>query len=227
MFWIPNISTIIFAFVIQSMILAGFAWFKKFKSPEDSYNCWLIRGARGVIFIVFTGFSLVFLDTNMKFFLGVIGYGNIALHIASIILLTILSTEIIFGAVFVASNRKGVITFMTVLISFIIFWYFYLNDANLNDLKFVDSKYSVTIVAIAAPIFVGIVAASMLTVTELIMKKVKKHEGIIDKPFWNIQKKAKSFFNLKFNFILWLLITIELLLNLQGLSLLLWLTFFL
>ncbi|MHA1273135.1 MAG: hypothetical protein ACTSQS_06820 [Promethearchaeota archaeon] len=225
MFWIPNITAIMIAWFIQSAILVGYVWFDKFSNPDQSYNCWLIRGLRSIVFILFTIFSFMFIDTNIKILIfGIIGYENIYLHLASIILTFILGTEIIIGSTFVAPNRKGLIGFSAVLISFIYFWEFYLISADLNQLDFFGSKYSAFSIGILLPMLIGLTIAGITTFIEFILNR-KSDRKFEDKPFWNIQKKFKIYFGLKFNLILWILITAELLLNLQGLSLLLWLTF--
>jgi len=216
----------ILAWLVQCIILSGYVWFDKFRIPDESYSCWLIRGMRGFIFIFFTVISLIMIDTNVKLLMGVAGYGNITLHLASVILTFILVAEIIIGAVFVAPNRKGIITFAAVLSLFIYLSQFYLIDADPNELDLFGTKYSALIVIIVFPILVGIIVAITLTIIELIFKKIKSEREVYDKPFWNIQEKAKNIFSFRFNFILWALLTAELILNLEGMSLLLWLTIF-
>ncbi|MHA1148871.1 MAG: hypothetical protein ACTSR8_11595 [Promethearchaeota archaeon] len=225
MFWVPNITTILVAWIVQSIILFGYIWFEKLRKPEESYDCWLILGLRGFIFIVFFVLALMFIDSNVKVFLGVIGYSNIFLHLSSIILTFILSAEIIIGVILVAPNRKGVITFGTVLGSFIYYWQFYLNQVDLNEIDVFGSKYSALGVGLLLPITVGFITVIILVVIELIYNKFKPDNRYTDEPFWNIQIKVKSFIDFKFNLILYLLITVELILNLQGMSLTFWISY--
>lgn len=225
MFWIPNITTMLLAWIMQSVILSGFIWFDKMRKPSESYTCWLVRGLRGGVFIIFGVFSLVFIDTNLKILVfGIIGYGNIMLHMTSIILTFVLAIEFLFVSTFVAPNRKGLSTFGIIVSYFIFFWYIFLPSANYSELNLFSSKYSVFLAGVLFPILIGIVSAFILTFIELIVRKYQ-NETFKDTPFYNIQVSAKKKLNLKFNLLLWGLITTELLLNLQGMSLLIWFSF--
>ena len=216
MFWIPNITTILFAWILESIILGGFVWFDKYRKPSEQYTCWLIRGLRGFIFIVLTVFSFVFIDTGIKIFLGIIEYGNLFIHLASIILTFILALQIIIGAVFVAPNRKGILTFTAILSSFVFLWYYYIPKTKMD---------SILTVAILIPVVIGIIVALTLTLFEFIIERTKENKKIADTPFYDFREEFKSIFNWRLNLILWAAITSELLLNLQGLSILFWLTF--
>ncbi len=226
MFWIPNALIVIIAWIVQCLILGGFLWFEKLRIPEQNYTCWLIRGMRTVLFIVFTVLSFAFIDTNIKIlFMGIIGYQNLSLHIASIVLTFILGGELLISALLVNPNRKKIIIFGVMIIYFVYFWYFYLNTTDLSQFSLLDSKYSAAIASIFFPILVGVVAASALTGAELVLKKAIPKKRIDDKPFWNIQVKVKSFFDLRFNLILWGLISAEMILNFQGMSLSFWISY--
>lgn len=215
------------AWIVQCMILGGYVWFEKLRIPNQSYNCWLIRGMRSVLFIVFTVISFVFIDTNIKILIfGIVGYSNIFLHLASILLTFILAAELLIGALIVNPNRKKIVIFGTMLAYFVYLWYFYLNSVNLSELSLFNTKYSAAVISVLYPILVGVIAASVLTGAELLYNKARSEKRIADKPFWNIQVKVKSFFNVRFNIILWALLSAEMILNFQGLSLLLWLIVF-
>ena len=180
---------------------------------------------RGFVFIVFVVLSLIFIDTNIKYiFFGVAGYSNVLQFLATVILTSILAIQIIIVVVLVAPNRKGIITFCSVLVTFLILWEFILGDQDFLGIIIINSEGSASIASLIFPILVGIVTASILTALEEALKKYKSEEKYSDTPFWNIQAKAKKIFDVKFNLILWALITTELILSLQGISLLLWLT---
>ena len=136
-----------------------------------------------------------------------------------------LAAEIIIGVIVVAPNRKGIITFSSVLTFFIYFWQFYLNAVNLNELDYFGSKYSALGVGIILPILVGIITALILVFLEAIYNSLKQDNRYTDNPFWNIQVKVKSIISFKFNLILYLLITAEMILNFQGLSLTFWMSY--
>ena len=227
MFWYPNNSAMIFAWLVQCIILMGFVWFDKYRIPEESYDCWLVKGMRGFAFIFFTVIALMFIDTNIKLLMGIAGYGNFSIHLASMILTFILAAHIIIGAVLVAPNRKGVITFIVVLITFIILWEFIFLDFETVSLLGVDtSGTDLFILGILFPVAVGLLVAIGLTFIEGIIKKSKSERTIADKPFWNKQIQAKRIFSFKFNLIMWIIITTEFILNMQGLSLLFWISIF-
>jgi len=205
----------------------GFVWFDKYRKPEESYDCWLVRGMRGFAFIFFTVIAFMFIDTNIKLLMGIAGYGNFSIHLASMILTFILAAHIIIGVVFVAPNRKGVITFIAVLITFIILWEFIFIDIETVNLLGLDtSGTDLFIIGILFPVVIGMLVAITLAVVEGIMNKTKSERTIEDKPFWNKQIQAKKIASFKFNLIMWIIITAELILNMQGLSLLFWITFF-
>ena len=225
MFWIPNITTIILAWLVQCVILSGHIWFEEFKKLEKIHFNWLIKGLQGFIFVVFTVVAMVFIDTNIKLiFFGIAGYGNFVIYISSIVLTFVLTAEIIMYAFLIAPNLKGIIIFCFISIFFLYWFEFYLNEANLGEMGIIDLKYSAIIVGIIFPILVGLIGSLVLTGIEKILKKVKPFNSLLYKQFWNMQVITKRIFNIRFNFVLWALITVELILNLQGLSLLLWIT---
>ena len=228
MFWVPNGVNVIIGWIALCIIMGGYVWFEKFRHPEESYDCWLIKGLRAVAFIFFAVFSLLFIDTNINIlFFGIIGYGNLALHLASIILTFLLAFELLFGVLFVAPNRKGLLTFAGVLGYFIYYWEVYLNQAKLEEINLFGSKYSGFMAGIFFPALVGIAIASILTLMEYIYGRLNSDRSVEDKPFWNIQVKAKTIFSMKFNLLLWILFSAELILNLQGISLLYWVAYLL
>jgi len=225
LFWIPNITTIILAWLVQCVILSGHIWFEEFKKLEKIHFNWLIKGLQGFIFVVFTVVAMVFIDTNIKLiFFGIAGYGNFVIYISSIVLTFVLTAEIIMYAFLIAPNLKGIIIFCFISIFFLYWFEFYLNEANLGEMGIIDLKYSAIIVGIIFPILVGLIGSLVLTGIEKILKKVKPFNSLLYKQFWNMQVITKRIFNIRFNFVLWALITVELILNLQGLSLLLWIT---
>jgi len=227
MIWVPNISTIIIGWVLQTLIMIGFIWFKKYKILEEYYSCWLLTGLRGLLFIIFSVFALMFFDSNIKIlFFGVESYVTISLHLTSIILTFIIAIQIMIGILFVKPNLKGIISFLAVFITFIILWDYYFDIMDISKFDLFDSNYSVFLLGIVFPILVGTVTSIILTVGEFFIKRKKLNLRFINTTFWDKQIIVKKIFNIKFNIILWFFITTELILNLQGLSLLLWLTVF-
>ncbi len=227
MYWIPTVTTVLLAFLVQIMIMVGYAWFPKFRKPEESYDCWLLKGVRSVVFLFLVVSALTFIDTNIKFiFFGIAGYNNIFVHLSAIILTFLLAAEIIIGTVFVAPNRKGLITFAIVLATYVYLSQFYIVQADSLQIEIFGSNYDVFLVILILPILVGMLVGIILTTIELLLRKIKKNSRIEDKPFWNKQKEAKKIFSLHFNLILYGLITAEFILNIEGMSLLLWMTYF-
>jgi hypothetical protein len=145
-------------------------------------------------------------------------------HLASIVLTFILAAEIIIYAFFFAPNLKGIIVLCCILIFFIYLFEFYLNEIVLSEIAIFDLKYFAIFMEVIFPILVGSIASLVLTGIEIVLNKAKPNNNLLNKRFWNAQIKGKRIFNARFNFILWVLITVELILNLQGLSLLLWIT---
>lgn len=213
------------AWLVQCAILSGYIWLEKFKKSGEFYSFWLIKGLRGFVFVVFIVFALIFIDTNVKLiFFGIAGYGNFTLHLASIVLTFILTAEIISYAFLISPNLKGIIIFCLISIFFLYLFEFYLNEVVLSEIAIFDLKYFAIFMEVIFPILVGSIASLVLTGIEIVLKKAKPNNNLLNKRFWNAQIKGKRIFNARFNFILWVLITVELILNLQGLSLLLWIT---
>ena len=226
MYWIPTVTTVLLAFLVQIMIMVGYAWFPKFRKPKESYNCWLLRGFRSVAFLFLIVSALTFIDTNIKYiFFGVAGYNNIFTYLAAILLTFVLAAEIIIGVVFIAPNRKGLITFTIVLVVYLYLSQFYIVQVNSLEIEIFGGTYDAFLVIMILPILIGMITAFILTLIEMLLNLINKEKRIEDKPFWNKQEKAKKVFNLYFNLILYGLITAEFILNLEGMSLLLWLTY--
>jgi len=205
--------------------MGGYIWFPKFRNPEESYDCWLIKGLRAIVLLFLVMMAFIFIDSNIKFlFFGIAGYANITQFIARVILTFLLSFEILVGANFVAPNRKGLITFATVLFTFLYLSIFYPIGSNPFIIEIFGSEYKTLYVILFVPILVGLLTLLSLTGIEFFLKKKSKQRKF-DRPFWNKQKEAKKIFSLKFNLILYILITAELILTFQGLSLLFWITF--
>ena len=205
----------IFAFIVQSVILSGYLfWAPKVRNPENSYDCWLVRGLRGIFFIIICYFSFIFIDTSIKIlFLGVYGYGNITLYLASCVLLLVLGVEIIIGVVWISPNIKSLSTFIVMLILFIY-------QFEIERVVFFED-YDVMI----RPMLYASIFVIIFTLIYEIYRKLKP-EGFEDKPFWSFEKQFKQVFNWKLNLILWGLISAEMILMIEGYSLLFWLSFF-
>lgn len=227
MFWIPNISTITIAWVVQSLIFYILIISKNVDWLKNNQNHWMIKAVRSSCYIAFAGISLVFIDTNMKLLIFLnLGYGYLVLHLASIVLTFILAIEILLFTTFLKPTIKKLITFFIMLISFLILFEFYLNMTDLNHINILGSKYSIMVFSMTFPILIGFITSFILTLLNFLYIKYFKQTDLINKPFWNKEQAMKRYFNLKFLFLNWILISLELILNLQGLSLFLWLTLF-
>ncbi len=167
------------------------------------------------------------MDTNIKLILLVInGNGNIAIHLASIVLTSILAVELVIFIVISELNLKKLIIFGMVTGFFLFLFEFYLNVVNLNEINILGSNYSVMVFALGAPIIIGMLTSLILTLIIFFLKKANKSASVLIKPFWSFKEQLKPKIGLKFQALFWILLTTELLLNLQGLSLLLWITYF-
>ncbi len=214
MTFINNYFAMIYAIIFQSVLLSGyFFWAPKARNPEKLYNCWLVLGLRGVFFVIGCYLGFIFLDTSIKIlFLGVYGYGNISFHITSCILLLVLGIELIIGAVFVAPTLKSITTFIVMLTLFI--YYFEINQVVVHE----------DLDKIFIPMFYAIAFLIIITLIYEIYRKLKT-KGFEDKELWNFERKFKRIFNWKFNLILWILLSIEIILMIEGYSLFFWLSY--
>ena len=214
MTFINNYFAIIYAFIFQSVILSGYLfWIPKVRKAEKSFNCWLVLGLRAIFFVIGCYLGFIFLDTSIKIlFLGVYGYGNFTFHITSCILLLILGVELIIGAVFVAPTLKSITTFVVMLTFFI--YHFEIEQVVVHE----------DLDKIFIPMFYTFVYLLIVTLIYEIYRKFKP-EGFEDKELWNFERKFKKIYNWKFNLIMWILISTELILMIEGYSILFWLSY--
>ncbi|MHA1725305.1 MAG: hypothetical protein ACTSXH_10755 [Promethearchaeota archaeon] len=223
MFWIPNITTIVLAWLIQCFILSGFILSRYLEWNTQNANHWLIKGIRGSFYLTFTSFSLVLLDTNVKLMIFLIKYDTpLAPHLSSIILTSFLAIELLTLILFLIPNLKKVIIFGVMLIVFLITFEFYLNVIDLTQVNVFSSNYSPMLFAIGVPIIFGFITYLFLTSINLFFKNSQKLTAILNEPFWNKIEKMNRIWELKVQFIIWFLLSLEVILNLEGLSLLSW-----
>ncbi|MHA1794148.1 MAG: alpha/beta hydrolase family protein [Promethearchaeota archaeon] len=217
LFFVAHIYDAILALIFLMGTLTGHAWAEKARNPDEEYHCPVVVGFRAVYFILATGFAFIFYDTIFKeLILGVFGYGNVMHYLGILIVLGVLATQIILGAVFVAPTRKGLITFFAMLAVFIYLWEFYFPNANIG----IESAIEKGLIYLFAT---GFVVQISLSIGHFIYLRVKR-DGKKDKRLWDIRRQYKKVFSLKLTIILWILVYGDLVLHFEGHGLLSWLS---
>ncbi|MHA1684551.1 MAG: alpha/beta hydrolase family protein [Promethearchaeota archaeon] len=217
MFFVAHLYGEILAMFLLMFTVAGHAWAEKARDPDKEYQCPVLTGFRAVYFIFATVLCLIFVDTFVKeVFFGVLGYGNIMHALGILVVLLVLAIQAIVGSAFVAPTRKGLITFASVLVTFIYLWEFYYPNSS-------TGLESAMIQGLMIPFVVGVVVQTTTSTIHKIYLAAKRG-GRKDKRIWDIRKQYKTIFSLKFTVVLWLLVVLDLLLSFDGHGLLSWLS---
>ncbi len=226
MFWIPNITTLVLAWLIQCIILSRFILTRHFTWINQNTKHWLIKGGKIFFQLTLANFSLILLDTSVKLIILLIRYDTpLAPHLSSIILTCFLAIELLTLILVLTPNLKKIIIFSVMLIVFLMVFEFYLNVANLDELNVFGSKYSPMLFGMGVPLMFGIMTSIFFTLTRIFFKNCQNLLARLTTPFWNKTEKMNKIWKEKPQFIIWILLSGEVILNLQGLSLLSWIAF--
>lgn len=219
MYFITHLYLELVMFFFLSFVLIGHLWAQKARDPEKEYNCPVLVFFRAAFFIVSTVFGLIIWDMVIKeLVFGVLGYGNLMHYLGIVLVLAVVGTALIWGSVFVAPTRKGLITFAAVLVTFIYLYEVYSPGLTV-ELKEESAAYMLIM-----PIVVGFIVQASTSIAHGIYLKVNR-EGKKDKRLWDNRKTFKKIFSLKTTVALWGLIFIDLVLSFEGHGLVSWMSF--
>lgn len=215
MFFISPLFATILAFLTQTGVLIGYAWFDKFRTTDDPYDCWMLHGARSLAFSVWSGFGLIFVHTFVQVvLLGAYGYAALLPVVAGSVLVAVAGITYIVGAVLVAPSWKGLVAFGAMVLTFV--YAYYIRLPNATDIDYVW---------MLAHVIVGFGTLLVLWVLERVVRHLRASEepyarfqGLL----WEKRAVFRRVVNLKTNLVLWVLLTVEVLLNQSGYSLLVW-----
>src|SRR6056297_885191 len=197
--------------IITGFSLLGVIWLDKFPKVDANYKHPFWKGIRGIIFMVFTYWAILLLDSIVKIlFLGELGYGNINYHITPLIFGIIISTVIIMGCVFNAPTIKTLLAFVGISIYSI----YYLE-------VLIEVGESGEMDAFFAPLLGNLY---ILLGINLVFFGYEKITGKRFKPLWNYSSRFKEIFDIKFYIVICLLVATEVILRCEGWSLLFWLS---
>ncbi|MBD3185356.1 hypothetical protein GF325_00900 [Candidatus Bathyarchaeota archaeon] len=196
-------------YIIQTMIMIGFIWFKKTRDPSLKYKNGIMASLRVIPFGLMLAFGLIFIHAFMEIVIfGSYPYGAWMQTFPSAFLALICGVEWILAAVLVAPNVKTLITASTV--SGIFFTYVYVAMPLSQD---VWNVFNIVIILIGIYLFHG-----MLVLIERIALIVQpRFTG--DRKLWDISMRFKKWFNWKTNLIIWVLLTMEFMCQIAGYSL--------
>ncbi len=202
--------------VLMLFLLVGTIWWPKSTKPGERYTCPLVVGLRAILFVALVYYGLLFWDTVVKVgFFGILGYGNFSYQLAPLILLAILGTFMILGGVFVAPTRASLVAFGAI----VIYSMYYLE---VKAMTFIGEDGSKTIFYM--PVFVGIGIVVVVEGLTLIYRAIRKRRPLLEtKVLWDISAQFKRVASRRTYIILWILFSVEFILEFEGLSMLYWL----
>ena len=218
---VSHLYTLIVAFVFMTGIIWGLGWAEKAKVPGKRYTCPVVTGLRAFLFICMATVGLLFMDMLFKqLVLGVFGYGNVMHWLGAALLVGTVGIQFIMAAILVAPTRKGLVTFGTVVATFL-----YLMHVHFPSLGDGISLQNVLLGLLIVPIIAGTVVQSTLAAIHGIYLKASKSDTPArDAPLWDISEPFKRVFSFKTNLVLWMLLLAEFMLTFEGWGLLAWLS---
>ncbi|MHA1339129.1 MAG: hypothetical protein ACTSRZ_03830 [Promethearchaeota archaeon] len=209
-FTITPIFGIVFGFLMIGIAVIAMVWNYKIRVPSKIKP--LYKGIRGLLFTSGAFIGLLLLDIVIKIgFLGVLSIGNINYHLGALILMTILGISFLLMCVFAAPTLKTIIIFAGVVAVYI---YLYWINPSFATYEYEKAFYY--------PLYYIIPWALFVEIIFILFNLVKKRNILEEKRLWDISKKLKKIFNLKFAFILWLAFSVEVILKMEGLDIFFW-----
>ncbi len=197
-------------------LLMGTIWWPKSITPGERYTCPLVVVLRAILFVILVYFGLLFWDTVVKVgFLGILGYGNFSYQLAPLILIAVLGSFMIIGGALVAPTRASLVAFAAV----VIYSLYYLE---VESLSFVGEDGSKP--AFYIPVAVGISIVFAVEGLALLYRAIRKRRPFLEaKRLWDISTTFKRVASRRTYIILWIIFSIEWILEFEGFSLLCWL----
>ncbi len=201
--------------LLMTFLLMGSIWAPKATKPGERYTCPLVVVLRGLLFAILPYFGLLFWDTVIKVgFLGILGYGNLSYQLAPLILIAILGSFLLVAAAFVAPTRASLIAFGAIIASTL-----YYLEAYVLTLPPDEGEQVFYMPAI---INIGIVF--VVEGLALLYRAIRKRRPLLEgKRLWDISAPFKMLASRRTYIILWILFSVEFILEFEGLSLLYWL----
>jgi hypothetical protein len=202
--------------VLIMSLFMGSIWAPKATKPGERYTCPLVVGFRGILFAALAYYGLLFWDAVIKVgFLGILGYGNFSYQLAPLILMAILGSFFLVGSAFTAPTRASLVAFGAI----VIYSMYYLQVEALTFMGEDDSKPIFYL-----PVLIDIVIVFIVEGVALLYRAIRKKRPIIEaKRLWDISTQFKRIASRRMYILLWVLFSVEFILEFEGLSLLYWL----
>ncbi len=209
-FYLTDLAGVILGVVFTLVILVVVVWFDKALKSDENYECPLVVGIRGLAFGGLAYIGLIFLDIVLKMLIVLPTKPNAwPYHLGGLILCTVFSMFLLFGAVFVAPTWKTLVTFGLMLGIFHIYFQLAITMDNLADVvNYFNGIFVVWVVQIA------------LTGIERLLNQFNLISEA--KPLWNLSGWFKQTLVKPVLIGLWLLFVVELILRTQGFALFYW-----
>lgn len=184
--------------VMWTMAVGGLIWTPKLGQPDHKYTCFIITVFRSVIFVLFTAWSLLFVDSFIKsIFFGQLNYGAIDFYLAPMILALITAIIFIWGSVFTAPTKKSLLTF--IFISGVTIYFLWISGNENWGEK--DGLTTPLIYALVFHFGIGLIS--------IIYRLLIKQDIFKDEPLWDQSNLFKTRINPRVILLMWTLVTIE------------------
>jgi len=168
---------IIAGFLAWILVMIGIVWAPQKESKDQKITHPLVLMFRGIGLMVLSYWSLIFIDSFIKFvFLNQMSDAATKFSLFTIVLGLISAVILLIGAVFTAPTKKSLLTFVAVVGVYI---YFFWGNGYL-DLEEKDALYIPLIYTLASQVAIFIV----ISLIQLLRKK-----SIHEDPLWD--KKAR------------------------------------
>ncbi|MBD3188341.1 hypothetical protein GF325_16015 [Candidatus Bathyarchaeota archaeon] len=207
-FFFNHLYISIIGWVIQTLIMLGHVWFPKFNKQNKEYKNKFIQGLRVIPYGIMFLFGLLFMHVGIAMLSG--GYPLVtwAQTLPSTILALVCGSSWILASVFVAPNIKTIITGSATIGITITFLYIV-----------IPLSGSIWNALLIFPMFLAMLALHGLLFTGEQVVKLVKPEWEGDKRLWNLRPWLKRWYTWKFNLALWIIITLEMMAQIAGYSL--------
>lgn len=197
--------------IMISLILTFKIWVHNMRKLPKPLEV-IYTGLRGGLFTAGAYASLLMWDSIIKVgFLGILSYGNIVYQITALLLMAILSVLVLLVVIFVAPTLKTFINFS--LVVGISIYYFWVNpEALLPDYERIFYE----------PVIYCLISVILVEIVFLIIRLVQKKPIFEEKQLWNHSEQFKKKVNGTVLMVIWFCFFVELILNMEGLSILYW-----
>ncbi len=201
--------------ILMLFLLMGTIWWSKTTKPGERYTCPLVIGLRAILFVVLVYYGLLLWDAVVKVgFLGILGYGNFSYQLTPLILMALLGSFMIIGGAFVAPTRASLVTFGAMVV-------YTMYHLQVTTLTFTEGESKEIFYM---PVLMNLAILFVVEGLALLYRAIRKRRPVLEaRRLWDISASFKRIASRRTYIILWILFSVEWILEFEGLSLLCWL----